>query len=160
MIYEGANGVQALDLVGRKLAADGGRHTMAFFEMVKAECRAHDDDPRMAEFAAPLKTASKQMQQAGMFFMQQGMKNPDAALAGSNDFLHLVGQVCLGLMWLRMAKAAFVGLDSGAGDRPFLEQRLALARYWMRRQLPACATHLARIESGADPVMSLPADAF
>lgn len=160
MIYEGANGVQALDLVGRKLAQDGGKHVMAFFEMVKAECKAHDGDERMKPFVEPLKTASKQMQAAGMFFMQNGMKNPNAALAGSYDFMHLMGHVCLGLMWTRMAKAALTALDEGRGDKAFLETKLATGRFYMARQLPLCASHLARIESGADPVMALAAEAF
>jgi len=160
MIYEGANGVQALDLVGRKLSSDGGKHVMAFFEMVKAECKAHDGDERMKGFVEPLKAASKQLQAAGMFFMSQGMKNPNAALAGSYDFMHLMGHVCLGLMWTRMAKAAFDALDAGTSDAAFYETKIATGRYYMARQLPACAMHLARIESGADTVMSLDAGAF
>ena len=159
MIYEGANGVQALDLVGRKLGQDGGKHVMAFFEMVKAECMAHDAEPRMEPFTKALKVASKQMQAAAMYFMSQGMKNPDAALAGSSDFLHLVGHVTLGLMWTRMARAALTALDAG-GDKAFLEAKLATGRYYMARQLPACGLHLARIETGAEPVMALPAEAF
>ncbi|AOZ68545.1 acyl-CoA dehydrogenase [Rhodobacter xanthinilyticus] len=160
MIYEGANGVQALDLVGRKLAQDGGKHVMAFFEMVKAECKAHDADARMAPFTDALKTASKQLQAAGMFFMQNGMKNPNAALSGSYDFMHLMGHVCLGLMWTRMAKAAYAALDTGASDTAFYEGKIATGRYYMARQMPACAMHLARIESGADPVMALSVDQF
>ena len=160
MIYEGANGVQALDLVGRKLAADGGKHVMAFFEMVKAECKAHDGDEKMAPFTDALKAASKQMQTAGMFFMQQGMKNPNAALSGSYDFMHLMGHVCLGLMWTRMAKAAHEALAAGTSDTAFYETKIATGRYYMARQLPACGMHLARIESGADPVMALHADQF
>jgi alkylation response protein AidB-like acyl-CoA dehydrogenase len=159
-IYEGANGVQALDLVGRKLAQDGGKHVMAFFEMVKAECKAHDGDARMAGFVEPLKTASKQLQQAAMFFMQSGMKNPNAALAGSYDFMHLMGHVCLGLMWTRMAKAAMTAQDEGRGDADFLAAKIATGRFYMARQLPLCASHLARIESGADTVMALAAEAF
>ena len=159
MIYEGANGVQALDLVGRKLAEGGGKHVMAFFELVRAECTAHDAEPRMEAFTRALKVASKQMQTAGMFFMQNGMKNPNAALAGSSDFLHLLGHVCMGLMWTRMVRAALSGLDAG-GDKVFLEAKLATGRYYMARQLPACGLHLARIESGADPVMALAAEAF
>jgi alkylation response protein AidB-like acyl-CoA dehydrogenase len=160
MIYEGANGIQALDLVGRKLATDGGKHVMAFFEMVKAEVKAHDGDDRMKGFAEPLKAASKQLQQAGMFFMQQGMKNPNAALAGSYDFMHMMGHVCLGLMWTRMAKAAYTALDAGAGDRDFYEAKIATGRFYMARQLPACGMHLARIETGAETVMALAAEAF
>jgi alkylation response protein AidB-like acyl-CoA dehydrogenase len=160
MIYEGANGVQALDLVGRKLATDGGKHVMAFFEMVKAEVKAHDGDDRMKGFTEPLKAASKQLQQAGMFFMQNGMTNPNAALAGSYDFMHMMGHVCLGLMWTRMAKAAYLALDAGAADRDFYESKIATGRFYMARQLPACGMHLARIESGADTVMALAAEAF
>jgi alkylation response protein AidB-like acyl-CoA dehydrogenase len=159
-IYEGANGIQALDLVGRKLATDGGKHVMAFFEMVKAECKSHEGDDRMKGFVEPLKAASKALQQAGMFFMQNGMKNPNAALAGSYDFMHMMGHVCLGLMWTRMAKAAYEALDAGAQDRDFYEAKIATGRFYMARQLPACAMHLARIESGAETVMALPAEAF
>jgi alkylation response protein AidB-like acyl-CoA dehydrogenase len=161
MIYEGANGVQALDLVGRKLAADGGRHVMAFFEMVKRFIRDSEGDERLgAGFLDPLKGASKDLQSASMFFMQNGMKSPNAALAGSNDYMHLFGHVCLGLMWARMARAALAALDAGASDREFLEAKLATGRYYMARQLPATKMHLARIESGAEPVMALDAASF
>ena len=160
MIYEGANGVQALDLVGRKLAQDGGKHVMAFFELVKNFCAENKDVEGMEPFVEPLKAASKHLQAAGMFFMQQGMKNPNAALSGSNDFMHLFGHVCLGLMWGRMAKASLAALASGTSDPTFHETKLATGRYYMARRLPATAMHLARIESGAEPVMSLAADQF
>ena len=161
MIYEGANGVQALDLVGRKLAADGGKPVMAFFEMVKTFLKENEGEARLkTDFLDPLKAASKDLQAAGMFFMQNGMKTPDAALAGSYDFMHLFGHTCLGLMWARMAKAALAALDAGASDPGFYRAKLATGRYYMARQLPMTATHLARIQSGADPVMALPAEAF
>ena len=160
MIYEGANGVQALDLVGRKLAADGGKHVMAFFELVKNFCKEQGADKAMADFVEPLKTASKHLQSAGMFFMQNGMKNPNAALSGSYDFMHLFGHVCLGLMWGKMARASLDELANGTSDTTFHETKLATARYYMARRLPATAMHLARIESGADPVMALDAEAF
>ncbi|WGV14568.1 acyl-CoA dehydrogenase C-terminal domain-containing protein [Fuscovulum ytuae] len=161
MIYEGANGIQALDLVARKLAADGGKPVMAFFELVKEFLKENEGDARLkAGFLDPLKQASKAMQGAGMYFMQNGMKNPNAALSGSYDFMHLMGHVCLGLMWAKMAKAAYAALDAGATDRDFYEAKIATGRYYMARQLPACAMHLARIESGAEPVMALAAEAF
>jgi alkylation response protein AidB-like acyl-CoA dehydrogenase len=161
MIYEGANGVQALDLVGRKLAADGGKHVMAFFDMVKTFIKENEGDEGLKkDFLDPLKAASKDLQAAGMFFMQNGMKNPNAALAGSYDFMHLFGHVCLGLMWARSAKAARTALAAGASDPAFYETKLATGRYYMARQLPMTATHLARIQSGADTVMALPAEAF
>ncbi|MFP4274163.1 MAG: acyl-CoA dehydrogenase C-terminal domain-containing protein [Paracoccaceae bacterium] len=162
MIYEGTNGIQSLDLVGRKLGQDGGKAIMAFFEMVKDFNKAHDgeDEAFDRDFLEPLKQASKDLQAAGMFFMQQGMKNPHAALAGSYDFMHLFGHVCLGLMWSKMAHAAKVALAEGKGDPAFLEAKLATGRYYMARQLPATSTHLARIGSGADPVMGLEAADF
>ncbi|WP_238365902.1 acyl-CoA dehydrogenase C-terminal domain-containing protein [Mesobacterium pallidum] len=162
MIYEGANGVQALDLVGRKLAADGGKHVMAFFELVKTFIKDNKDaDEDFArDYLEPLKAASKDLQAAGMFFMQNGMKNPNAALAGSTDFMHLFGHVCLGLMWSQMALAAKAALAEGASDTAFYETKLITGRYYMARRLPATALHLKRIESGADPVMALDAANF
>ncbi|WP_299910629.1 acyl-CoA dehydrogenase C-terminal domain-containing protein [uncultured Paracoccus sp.] len=161
MIYEGANGVQALDLVGRKLAAEGGKPVMAFFEMVKGFCKEHGSNEKLAaDFIEPLKAASKDLQTAGMFFMQNGMKNPNAALSGSYDFMHLFGQTVMGLMWAQMAVAAQAKLDAGEGDAGFLNTKLATGRYYMKRQLPITATHLARIQSGAEPVMALDAEQF
>ncbi|PSL22114.1 acyl-CoA dehydrogenase C-terminal domain-containing protein [Shimia abyssi] len=160
MIYEGANGVQALDLVGRKLAQDGGKHVMAFFDLVKSFCKENGDDEAMVDFIEPLKTASKDLQAASMYFMQNGMKNPNHALSGSYDFMHLFGHVCLGLMWAHMAKAANAALVNGAEDTAFYETKLATGRYYMARRLPATSMHLARIESGADTVMALDATSF
>ena len=161
MIYEGANGVQALDLVGRKLAQDGGKHVMAFFEMVKSFIKDNEGNEALkADFLDPLKAASKDLQAAGMFFMQNGMKNPNAALSGSYDFMHLFGHVALGLMWARMGLAASQALANGAEDTEFYETKLTTGRYYMARQLPATKMHLARIESGADPVMALEAANF
>ncbi len=162
MIYEGANGVQALDLVGRKLAQDGGKHVMAFFDLVKGFCKenAEISDSYAKDFIEPLKAASKDLQAAGMYFMQNGMKNPNNALAGSTDFMHMFGHVCLGLMWAMMGKAAQKALDDGASDAAFYETKLATGRYYMARQLPATKLHLARIETGADTVMALDAAQF
>ena len=160
MIYEGANGVQALDLVGRKLAQDGGKHVMAFFEMVKSFCRQHGEGAVHDDFIAPLKAASKDLQTAAMFFMERGMKNPNDALSGSYDFMHMFGHVALGFMWAQMAVAAQAALDAGTGDAAFLKTKLATGRYYMKRQLPMTATHLARIQSGAAPVMELEAESF
>ncbi|WP_019956161.1 acyl-CoA dehydrogenase C-terminal domain-containing protein [Yoonia vestfoldensis] len=161
MIYEGANGIQALDLVGRKLALDGGKHVMAFFEMIKTFINENEGNEALnKDFLVPLKAASKDLQAAGMYFMQNGMKNPNNALSGSYDFMHMMGHVCLGLMWARMAKAAMEALESGASDTEFYETKIATGRYYMARQLPATAMHLARINTGADTVMALKAANF
>ena len=160
-IYEGANGIQALDLVGRKLMQDGGKHVMAFFEMIKSFIKENQANPELkADFLDPLKAASKDLQSAGMYFMEKGMKNPNNALAGSYDFMHLFGHVCLGFMWARMAKASLAARDKGSGDTAFYETKLATGRYYMARHLPASTMHLARITSGGEPVMALPANAF
>ncbi|WP_299656033.1 acyl-CoA dehydrogenase C-terminal domain-containing protein [uncultured Tateyamaria sp.] len=162
MIYEGANGVQALDLVGRKLAQDGGKHVMAFFDLVKSFIKENSgqDEAYDAEFLEPLKAASKDLQAAGMYFMQNGMTNPNNALSGSYDFMHMFGHVCLGLMWSKMGKASRAALANGTSDTDFHETKLATGRYYMARQLPATALHLTRIQSGADTVMALEAANF
>ncbi|NOD84006.1 acyl-CoA dehydrogenase C-terminal domain-containing protein [Ruegeria sp. HKCCD6119] len=162
MIYEGANGVQALDLVGRKLAQDGGKHVMAFFDMVKTFCKENSGQNEAYDkaFIEPLKAASKDLQAAGMYFMQEGMKNPNNALSGSYDFMHMFGHVCLGLMWARMAKAAQEALDSGTSDKEFYETKIDTGRFYMARRLPATALHLSRIQTGADTVMALEAANF
>ena len=162
MIYEGANGIQALDLVGRKLAQDGGKHVRAFFDMIKtfvSETKGQDE-AFDRDFLDPLKSASKDLQAAAMYFMQNGMKNPNNALAGSYDFMHMFGHVCLGYMWARMGLAASKALKDGASDVAFYETKLATGRYYMARQLPATKMHLARIETGAEPVMALEAANF
>lgn len=162
MIYEGANGIQALDLVGRKLAQDGGKHVMAFFDMIKtfASETKGQDEAFDRDFLEPLKAASKDLQAAAMYFMQNGMKNPNNALSGSYDFMHMFGHVCLGYMWARMGLAASKALKDGASDVAFYETKLATGRYYMARQLPATKMHLARIETGAEPVMALEAANF
>ncbi|MGR3565273.1 MAG: acyl-CoA dehydrogenase C-terminal domain-containing protein [Heliomarina sp.] len=162
MIYEGANGVQALDLVGRKLAVDGGKHVMAFFDLVKNYIKENSgqDEAFDKDFLEPLKKASKDLQAAGMYFMAEGIKNPNNALAGSYDFMHMFGHVCLGLVWAQMGKAAMTALADGASDKEFYETKLATGRYYMARQLPATALHLSRIQSGADTVMALEAANF
>ena len=160
MIYEGANGVQALDLVGRKLGAEGGRPIMALFEAIKGVIRDNGGDPEIDPVLDALKAASKDLQAAATFFLERGMQAPDDALAGSTDFLHLMGHVCLGLMWARMAVAARAALADPDADRVFMEAKITTARYHAARALPATALHLARIRSGAGPVMALEPESF
>ncbi|MEM9781379.1 MAG: acyl-CoA dehydrogenase C-terminal domain-containing protein [Pseudomonadota bacterium] len=160
MIYEGATGVQALDLVGRKLGANGGRALMAYMHEIKEFCAANKEHADLEkDFLGPLKAASKDLQAAAMYFMQQ-LKNPNAALAGSVDFLHLFGHVGIGYAWAKMAKAAHQGLAEGRGDADFYRNKIMTGRYYMSRVLPETGLRLARIQSGAEPVMDLPAEAF
>ncbi|MEL7470344.1 MAG: acyl-CoA dehydrogenase C-terminal domain-containing protein [Pseudomonadota bacterium] len=161
MIYEGTTGIQALDLVGRKLPQNAGKALRDFFEYTKGYIKDNEDDLVLAkDFLEPLKAASKDLQQAAMYFMQAGMKNPNHALAGSVDFMYLFGHVCMGLSWARQAKAAQAALEAGTEDKAFYEAKLTTGRFYMKRMLPETSLRLARIESGADPVMDLPAEAF
>ncbi len=159
MIYEGANGIQALDLVGRKLPANGGRAVMAFFEEVGAFLKAHKEDETLAPYTKPLKQGLDHLQAATMWFMQNAMSNPDNAGAGSTDYMHLFGLVALGYMWAQMAKSAQAKIASGEETERF-EAKLTFGRYFMERTMPETGAHLARITSGSATMMSLAADAF
>ncbi|MEJ6814773.1 MAG: acyl-CoA dehydrogenase C-terminal domain-containing protein [Octadecabacter sp.] len=161
MIYEGTNGIQSLDLVGRKLGLNGGKTVMTFFDMIKTYIADNKGDEAFErDFLEPLKAASKDLQAAGMYFMQHGMKDPNNALSGSYDFMHMMGYVCLGLMWAKMGKASLDALAGGDTDTDFHETKIATGRYYMARQLPATGMHLARINTGGDTVMALDAANF
>ncbi|MBL8574494.1 MAG: acyl-CoA dehydrogenase C-terminal domain-containing protein [Hyphomicrobiaceae bacterium] len=159
MIYEGANGIQALDLVGRKLSANGGRAVMAFFKEVGGFLKENAADAGMAPFVAPLKQASDDLQKATMWFMTNAMAKPDNAGAGSTDYMHLFGLVALGFMWGKMAKASLSALDANPGDH-FHSAKLMTGRFFMERVLPETSLRLTRIATGADTMMAMPAEMF
>jgi acyl-CoA dehydrogenase len=159
-IYEGANGIQALDLVGRKLGANGGRAVQAFFKEVGDFCEANRSDEKMAPFTKGLKKGLNDLQAATMWLMQNALAKPDNAGAASTDYMHLFGLVALGYMWGRMVKSAQEGLANGSGESTFLEAKLATGRFYFDRVMPESAAHLARISTGADSMMALEAEAF
>jgi len=159
MIYEGANGIQALDLVGRKLGKDGGRALMAFLGEVGAYVKEKSADEAMKPLVTPLGVASGHLQQASMWFMQNAMAKPDNAGAGATDYMHLFGLVALGYMWCQIADAANAKLKNG-GDASRFNAKLTTARFFMERMMPETATRLARIQAGAASTMELPAEAF
>ncbi|MFQ0815329.1 acyl-CoA dehydrogenase [Brucella anthropi] len=160
MIYEGANGIQALDLVGRKLALNGGRAITAFFKEVGEFCEANRENEKLSFFTKYLKKGVNDLQSATMWLMQNAMAKPDNAGAASNDYMHLFGLVALGYMWARMAKVAEEKLAAGEGNKAFFEAKLVTARYYFERIMPESVAHLARIQSGADSMMALNADTF
>ncbi|TPI49061.1 acyl-CoA dehydrogenase [Mesorhizobium sp. B2-9-1] len=161
MIYEGANGIQALDLVGRKLAQNGGRAVQAFFKEVGEFCEENRADEKMAPFTKALKKGLNDLQAATMWLVQNAMAKPDNAGAASSDYMHLFGLVALGYMWAQMAKSAEAKLADGAnGAGAFYDAKLTTARFFMERVMPETAARLARISSGADTLMALPAEAF
>ncbi|TDH38195.1 acyl-CoA dehydrogenase [Pseudohoeflea suaedae] len=160
MIYEGANGIQALDLVGRKLGMNNGRAVMAFFKEVGDFCEDNRSDEKMAPYTKAIKKGLNDMQAASMWLMQNGMKDPNNAGAASTDYMHLFGLVVLGYMWGLMAKAAQQKLADGADNAAFYETKLATARFFMERVMPETAMRKARIETGAETLMALDAEAF
>jgi len=161
MIYEGANGIQALDLVGRKLGMNGGRAVMALFKEIGDFCEENRNDEKLAYFTKHLKKGLNDLQAATMWFMQNAMAKPDNAGAGSTDYMHLFGLVVIGYMWAKIAKAAEAGLAGGAGEREdFLKNKLITAKFFMDRLMPETALRKTRIEAGADTTMELAAEAF
>src|SRR5580698_3756354 len=148
IIYEGANGIQALDLVGRKLPKDGGRSATAFFGEISAFISANKADAELAPYLTGLKAGSGQLQQATMWLMQNAMGNPDNAGAGSTDYLHLFGLTLLDYMWARIAKAVLDKKAKGEANEA-LESKLVLAKFFNERMMPEAGAHLARLSSGA-----------
>ena len=157
-IYEGANGIQALDLVGRKLGKDGGRAIMAFFNEVQNYLKERTNNDAMNVYLKPLGQSLAHLQEASMWFMQNAMAKPDNAGAGSYDYMHLFGLVALGYMWCLIAEAALARKGNGAA--PGMDAKLVTARFFMDRLLPETATRLARIKAGSGSTMELPDDAF
>jgi hypothetical protein len=159
MIYEGANGIQAMDLIGRKLPKDGGRAMMTFLTEVQTFIKDHGEDEAMKPFVAPLQPALNDLQGAVMWLMQNAFAKPDNAGAGATDLMHLLGTVVLGYMWGRIAKAALARKAEGS-DVERMDAKLVLGRFYMERMLPETSLRLARIKAGAETTMALPAEAF
>ncbi|MBA4751876.1 MAG: acyl-CoA dehydrogenase C-terminal domain-containing protein [Sphingopyxis sp.] len=160
MIYEGANGVQAMDLVGRKLAQNGGRAIQAFFAIVDEECARAKGDEARADFATRLEKANGELKAATMWFMQNGMANPNNIGAGAHHYMHIMGIVALGSMWLMMAEAAQKALAEGRGNKDFLEAKLVTARYFGERFLPDAGSLRRKIEAGSEAMMALTPEQF
>ncbi|PJI44897.1 MAG: acyl-CoA dehydrogenase [Rhizobium sp.] len=160
MIYEGANGIQALDLVGRKLGANGGRAVMALFKEIGDFCEENRADENLSFFTKSLKKGLNDLQASTMWFMQNAMAKPDNAGAGSTDYMHMFGLVVLGYMWAKMAKAANESLAAGTGDADYFKNKLLTGRFFMEKIMPETALRKIRIEAGADSVMEMAAEAF
>ena len=156
LIYEGTNGIQALDLVGRKLAANGGRAIFTFFAELDDFIGEHEGNGDMAPYIEGLKSAKAQLQEGTTWLMQNGMSDFNNAGAASTDYLQLFGLTALGYMWAKMAK---VSLEKKGSD-PFYDDKLTTARYYFSRVLPETGAHLAKLKTGAEPLMTLAADRF
>jgi alkylation response protein AidB-like acyl-CoA dehydrogenase len=159
-IYEGTNGIQAMDLVGRKLPKDGGRGVRALFDMVSRDIADAKTAGDPAGVATALEPAFMDLQAATMWLAQNGMANPDNAGAGAYAYMDLMGLVSLGWMWIKIAAAAQRALDGGAEDRAFHEAKLITARFYGERELPLSSALRRKIEAGAEAVMKIPAEVF
>ena len=159
-IYEGANGIQALDLVGRKLPKDGGRALRSLMEEISDFTKVHKENEAMQAYTVPLRTGMKALNDSTMWLMQNAVDNPNNAGAASMDYMHLMGLVTLGYMWAIMADKAFVALEAGTTDKQFYENKLVTAKYYMDRIMPEAGAHQARIQSGCDSMMELAAEQF
>ena len=161
MIYEGTNGIQALDLVGRKLSADGGKHTIHFLSEIKNFINNNSEDAEFKDtFVAPLSEALKDAEKCLAFFMKEGMQNPNQALGGATDFMHLVGYLSLGLMWAKMAKVSFEELVSNKHGDNYFHGKITSGKYYFKRHLPETALRRTRILSGSKDMMDMEAANF
>ncbi|MEM9990052.1 MAG: acyl-CoA dehydrogenase C-terminal domain-containing protein, partial [Pseudomonadota bacterium] len=158
MIYEGTNGIQALDLVGRKLMAEGGRYWQTFLAEIDQWSSDHKGQSEELDgYIGQVASAKDELMEAIQWLGANGMKNPDHAGAASHDFLHLFGLTAFGYMWLTMVKEA---QDRAGDDDPFYKNKLITAKYFFERMLPESSLHLEKLKTGADSMMALPAEAF
>jgi alkylation response protein AidB-like acyl-CoA dehydrogenase len=148
-VYEGANGVQAMDLVGRKLGRKGGAAPMALFGLLAGWIGEQEKDEAMKSFVAGVKRGTEALQAATMWLAANGLKNPNDAGAGAVDYLRLMGITMVALMWAKMAKVSL------GKDDPLHKDKLTSARYWMERMVPECPMLLERIQAGSRTVMEL-----
>jgi alkylation response protein AidB-like acyl-CoA dehydrogenase len=160
MIYEGTNGVQAMDLCGRKLASKGGRAVQAFFAMIDEEIAAAKQNEALKDVAVKLEAALGEQKAATMWFMQNAMANPNHLGAGAHHYMHMMGIVTLGFFWLKMAKVAHDMLASEPEDKAFYEAKLVSAAYYAERYLPDVGALRSKLEAGSDNMMKLTEAAF
>lgn len=154
MIYEGTNGVQALDLVGRKLPYGTGRYMRSFFHPVDAFIARHKNDEAMKEFIKPLSTHVEYLQQGTMWVAMNGFSNPDDAAAGSVEYQRMFALVVLGYVWARQAAVALEKIKAGTDEKAFYEEKLATARFYMNRILPQTISLLSAITRGSKSIMN------
>jgi butyryl-CoA dehydrogenase len=159
-LYEGANGIQALDLVGRKLPAHFGRYLRTFFHPVMDFIEQHQADPDLAEFVLPLAKAYARLQQITLHVAQQGLRNPDEAAAAATDYLRLFALVAMAFVWTRMAQIAQAKLAAGTDETIFYQAKLDTARFFMAKILPENGALFAQIMTGSASVMQFEDAAF
>ena len=162
-IYEGANGIQALDLIGRKLPANKGRAIQLLFAVIGEFCEKYEDNAALSPFVKPLTEALERLVEATQWLMQHAISNPDNGGAVSMDYLYIMALVTLGYQWAQMARICENQLsnpEDDSFDRAFYQHKLVCAEFFMEKMLPETISHLAKLQAGADSLMTLSADAF
>jgi len=159
-IYEGTNGIQALDLVGRKMGVGYGRLLRRFFQPVSDFIELELENEAMAEFVMPLAKAVAKLQQATATIAQKGLKDPLEAGAASSDYLRMFALTALAFCWARMAKVALEKRESDATRAEFYESKLQTARFYMTRMLPEYESRFRMVMAGKGPLMDLKANGF
>lgn len=159
-IYEGTNGIQALDLVGRKMGQGYGRLLRRFFHPVQQFIEENQANEDLQEFVFPLAKSVAKLQQSTAMIAQKGLKNPDEAGAASSDYLRQFALVALAYMWCLMVQAAQKKLADGEGDKEFYESKIKTARFFMQRMLPEADGRFKMVLAGAETLMDMDADEF
>ncbi|WP_405122755.1 acyl-CoA dehydrogenase C-terminal domain-containing protein [Pseudomonas sp. M20] len=159
-IYEGTNGIQALDLLGRKVLGSQGKLLRGFTKIVHKFCVANAEHPQLGSFLAQLNELNQQWGDLTIKVGMAAMKNPDEVGAASVDYLMYSGYIILGYLWLRMALVAQAQLEAGEGEADYLRGKLATCEFYFKRLLPRAAAHRMAIEAGSDCLMKLPAELF
>jgi hypothetical protein len=160
MIYEGTNGVQALDLVGRKLPANMGRSLRRFFHPVAQFIAAHERDPQIGPLVQSFAESFGALQLATALVVQTGSIDPEEAGAAATDYLRMFGLVALGFMWVRMAKVAVDAVPNATQDAAFYRAKLATATFYIQRILPQAGALLHAIQAGKASLTALEEAAF
>lgn len=159
-IYEGTNGIQALDLVGRKMPQNFGRLLRRFFHPVQKFINEHQSNTQMQEFVFPLAKSFMKLQQSTAVIAQKGLKNPDEAGAASVDYLRQFSLVAMAYMWCEMVLSAQKKIESGEGDKAFYESKIITAKFFMARMLPEADARFKMVLAGGDTLMELDEAAF
>lgn len=160
MIYEGANGIHALDLVGRKLGMNSGRPIQTFFAELDEFVAENEGNEAIKPFVEGVRTAKQRLYDGTMWLFQNGMTNHDEAGAASTDYLHLFALTAFAYMWGLMAKAAAAKMANGGAGDMFYDTKLKTGKFFLERILPESAAHLAKVQAGGSSIMALSADAF
>jgi acyl-CoA dehydrogenase len=158
-IYEGTNGIQALDLVGRKLGMDDGRAVRAYFAEVESFLKEHAEDPGLTPYVTRTREALAHLLEATQWLAKNGAKDRDLVGCGAWDYLHLFGLVALAHMWCRMAETAQRRLKEGPEDS-YLKAKLLTGRFFVDRMLPETQFRLACVKAGGAGAMEMPAELF